>query len=188
MTFPPGEHGLAPFYDEDDDEMRCPVCGTPDCQEHLVATVELDEGVMGGCLYDDWAVRRDAIDEALREALLRGRGNPEWPSELASIFDALHQDREQFVIKDEDTGEWIIDDDAWSDACCEINSARLLLDYLEEWLSDQPGTDVRQYEISTAPGLTWVGTMVYAADPEAVRQCFLREFCVAPASGKEARA
>lgn len=181
VTFPPGEHGLEPLFDEDDGELRCAVCTVPDCQDHLVANLEVSEGMMDGCLYDDWEARRGSIDAELQQALLADRPNPEWPSELASIFDALREARERFIVQAGAAGEWMIDNDAWHDACCEINIDRLLLDYLKEWLSSQPETVFRRYEISTAPGLSWLGAMVYADDPEAVRQRFLREFCVTPA-------
>lgn len=188
--FPPGENGLAPLDDDeaDDDEQRCPICLEPDYQEHLVATLELDEGVMGGCLYDHWddCVRR--IEAELQEALLCGRPNPEWPSELDSIYAALLAVRDQIVVEDragEPDAEWVIDDDAFSDACCEIGTTRLLLNYLEEWLGEQPGTESRRYEISTAPCLTWVGTTFHARNPEPIRQRFLKEFCAGPALAPE---
>ena len=179
--FPPGEHGLAPLEEDMDEEQRCPICRVPDCQTHLVATVELDEGLMGGCLYDDWGARERHIQAELLRAVLNGRPDPEWPSEIASLYDALHAVRDQFVVRDH-TGEsdapWIIDDDAYADACTEIGTERLLLNYLEEWLDEQPGTVSNAYEISTAPGLSWSGTMVYADDPDAVRRRFRDEFCV----------
>jgi len=63
----------------------------------------------------------------------------------------------------------------------EIGTTRLLLNYLEEWIDEQPGTVSRRYEISTAPGLTWVGTTYHTRDPEPIRQRFLKEFCLGPA-------
>jgi hypothetical protein len=184
--FPPGENGLAPLDDEedDDDDQRCPICGEPDCEEHLVATVELDEGLMGGVLYDEWDDREDSIEAELRQALLTERPNHEWPSEVDSIYAALLEDRDHLVVEDypgEPDAEWILDEDAFADACCEIGTTRLLLNYLEEWIDEQPGTVSRRYEISTALGLTWVGTTYHARDPELIRQRFLKEFCVGPA-------
>lgn len=184
--FPPGANGLAAL-DEDtgedeDDEQRCPICDAVDCQEHLVATVELDEGLMGGCLYDDWDDRVREVEAELQRALLGGHSNPEWPSEVASIHAALLEVRDQFVVEDdpgEPDAQWIIDDDAFADACCEIGTTRLLLNYLEEWLDEQPGTVSRHYEISTAPGLSWIGNTFHARDPEAIRQRFLKAFGVA---------
>lgn len=189
--FPPGDHGLAPLDEDMDEEQRCPICRVPDCQTHLVATIERGEGLMGGCLYDDWAARERHIETELRRALLSERPDPEWPSEIDSLYDALHELRGQFVVR-ADAGPdapWIIDDDDYADACTEIGIRQLLLDYLAEWLSEQPGAVSRPYEISTAPGLSWSGTMVYADNPAAVRQRFLDGFCMtAPGPGREVRA
>lgn len=187
--FPPGENELAPLRDEDEDEdasEHCPVCGAQYCEEHLVATLELDEGVMGGRLHEVWDDRVNEVQSELQQALLAGRCNPEWPSEVASIHAALLEDRAKLVVEDypgEPDAEWIIDDDAFSDAWCNLDATRLLINYLEEWLNEQPGVIANSYEISTAPGLSWAGTYFHARDPEPVRQLFLKEFCLSPAVG-----
>jgi hypothetical protein len=187
--FPPGENGLAPLQDDDEDEdasEHCPVCGAQYCEEHLVATLELDEGVMSGCLYDEWDARVNEIKAELQQALLAERPNPEWPSEVDSLYAALLEDRENLVVEDypgEPDAEWVIDDDTFSDAWCNLDGTRLLINYLEEWLNEQPGVIANSYEISTAPGLSWAGTYFHARDPEPVRQRFLKEFCVSPAVG-----
>jgi hypothetical protein len=188
--FPPGENGLAPLDDdieEDEDASEhCPVCGAQYCEEHLVATLELDEGVMSGCLYDEWNARVNEIQAELQQALLAERPNPEWPSEIDGICAALLEDRANLVVEDypgEPGAEWIIDDGAFSDAWCNLDATRLLINYFEEWLNEQPGVIANSYEISTAPGLSWAGTYFHARDPEPIRQRFLKEFCVLPVVG-----
>lgn len=187
--FPPGENGLTPLEDDEDDEdasEHCPVCDAQYCDEHLVATLELDEGVMSGCLYDEWDDRVREIQSNLLEALLAERPNPEWPSEVGSLYAALLEDRANLMVEDdpgEPDAEWIIDDGAFSDAWCNLDATRLLINYLEEWLNEQPEIIANSYEISTAPGLSWAGTYFHARDPEPIRQRFLKEFCVSPAVG-----
>ena len=43
------------------------------------------------------------------------------------------------------------------------------------------GIIANDYLISTAPGMTWSGTVFHARDPEPIRQRFLKEFCVGTA-------
>jgi hypothetical protein len=185
--FPPGKNGLTPLEDDDEDEdagEHCPICDAQYCEEHLVATLELDEGVMNGCLYHEWDDRVGEIQAELQQALLTERPNPDWPSEVDSLYAALLEDRDNLVVEDypgEPDAEWVIDDDAFHDAWCNLDATRLLINYLEEWLNEQPGVIANSYEISTAPGLSWAGTYFHARDPEPVRQRFLKEFCVGPA-------
>ena len=183
--FPPGENGLLPLTDEESDPNECcPVCRGEYCEVHLVATLEAGEGLMGGCLHAVWDDRVHEIEAELQEALLAERPNFEWPSEIDSIYAALLSHRESLVVEDypgEPDAGWIIDDNAFTDAWCDIDARQLLINYLEEWLGEQSGIIANDYLISTAPGMTWSGTVFHARDPEPIRQRFLKEFCVGTA-------
>ena len=59
---------------------------------------------------------------------------------IDSIYAALLSRRESLGgrgLPGEPDAGWIIDDNAFTDAWCDIDARQLLINYLEEWLGDQ---------------------------------------------------
>ena len=165
------------------DTVRCPVYGNEHCEAHLLATIEDDEGLVGGCLNGEWDSREEHIKGELQDALLAGRANPDWRSEVDGIYHELLARRADLVIPDpdadtDDEAAPIIDEDSFSDAWLDIGAQKVLLSYLDEWLDSLPGILRKAHEIAHSPGLTWSGTAYYAVDPKPIPQRFVDEFCV----------
>lgn len=179
--FPPGKNGLTPV--DDDPAVRCPVCGGTGCDEHLLAIIESNGCLVDGRLCDLWDVRSAEIQEVLQWALLNERPNHKWPSEVDGIYAALMAQRHHLVIEDypaDPDFEWVIDEEGFREAWCDIDADRLLLNYLEEWLGEQTTTISSSCEISLEPGLSSSGRRFHAADPEPALKRFAKEFCVWP--------
>jgi len=162
--------------DDDDDcedlgELACPICCCEEnCETHLVASFDVEEGLLGGTLYDLW----DQITACLKDRVLnacvgerRSTGLGESVDALlAQILDSDFAGRSQDIdatnaghpIDTDHVRE--IFDEIWE----EVGGGVTINAYVEEKLAELPDVEQRYYEVSTAPGLTWSGNNYFASD------------------------
>lgn len=150
----------------------CAICREEYCDAHLVISTDIDEGVLGGVFYGEDKELDDRLKSEVEELLLAGRAPPStWPSEWTSLHEELVGiPREELfdLIEEEDEEPRWEAGDTFYDAWIDLNSRRVLVSWMEEWVMEQPGTESKYTEISTAPGLSWAGWSVYAENPKAI--------------------
>ena len=174
--------------DEDDEDSafgRCPFCIRDDtcdegdtCQTHRLASIDDDEGVLGGTVYDGWADLVARLKEEVFDTLVGGRRRTGRGSEMDSIVQQLRDAGFKWRSHDpmaKAKGRQPDPEQArepFDELCCELGVDRTIRLYMEEVLVGLPGVEQRHFEISTAPGLTWVGSNYWALDAVNVAEQF----------------
>jgi len=163
-----------PHVLDDESHEICSICGDEHCEQHLAMSTDLDEGILGGIFINADKDLEKYLKDAIAQRLLNGEPAPAiWPSEFASLHKELakwtYEELFERVEDDWDEGvfTWEIGD-AFDDAWLNINGAREVVSWIEDWLMSHHNAYAKRFEISTAPGLSWRGWNVYADDPAAL--------------------
>ena len=161
-----------PMVHDDECPEICMVCRQEWCEKHQVLSTDLEEGILGGVFYEADETLESDLRGKIADLLLAGQKPPtHWPSEWSALYDALaeipHDELFDLIEDEEEEPAWEAGD-AFHDAWINLDGRRIVVTWIEEWTMAQNEALSKYTEVSTAPGLSWVGWNVYADDPEAL--------------------
>lgn len=166
-------------YDEDCGESPCPICGQERiCEEHLLASFDVEEGILGGTLYEYWNAMTEYLKDRIFNAFVNERRRSGISVEIDAVFRKIRYDGFDWRSYDPDALHEFRDWDpicargAFDNVWLQNEGDSKIFAYLEGKLARTRGVRERSYEISSAPGLTWWGSNYYARDAAGLAATF----------------